>query len=52
VRAGLDADIKDLGATLKVINIIVVPALFAVVALLMAAWRRRRRMTPAHAPGR
>src|ERR1700726_2543117 len=52
VRAGLDADIKGLGATLKVINIIVVPALFAVVALLMAVWRRRRRMAPAHAPVR
>jgi ABC-type uncharacterized transport system involved in gliding motility auxiliary subunit len=52
VRAGLDADIKGLGATLKVINIIVVPALFAVVALLMAVWRRRRRMAPAHAPMR
>ena len=50
VRAGLDADIKGLGTTLKVINIIVVPALFAVVALLMAAWRRRRRMAPANAP--
>src|SRR4029077_8194865 len=52
VRAGLDADIKRLGTTLKVINIIVVPALFAVVALLMAAWRRRRRMAPANAPPR
>src|SRR6195256_2255536 len=52
VRAGLDADIKGLGATLKVINIVVVPALFAAVALLMAAWRRRRRMAPANAPPR
>ena len=42
VRAGLDADIKGLGTTLKIINIMVVPALFAVGALLMAAWRRRR----------
>ncbi|TLY72006.1 MAG: hypothetical protein E6K47_00020, partial [Gammaproteobacteria bacterium] len=50
VRAGLDADIKALGATLKIINIIVVPALFAVVALLLAAWRRRRRAAPANAP--
>ena len=42
VRAGLDADIKGLGTTLKIINIMVVPALFAVGVLLMAAWRRRR----------
>jgi ABC-type uncharacterized transport system involved in gliding motility auxiliary subunit len=50
VRAGLEQDIKGLGTTLKIINIIVVPALFAVVALLMAAWRRRRRVAPANAP--
>jgi ABC-type uncharacterized transport system involved in gliding motility auxiliary subunit len=43
VRAGLDADIKHLGTTLKVVNIIVVPALFAALALLIAYWRRRRR---------
>ncbi len=50
VRAGLDADIKRLGTTLKIINIIVVPVLFALVALLLAAWRRRQRS--AHAtPG-
>jgi ABC-type uncharacterized transport system involved in gliding motility auxiliary subunit len=48
VRAGLDADIKNLGTTLKIINIIVVPALFAALALLIAAWRRRSR-TAAHA---
>ncbi len=48
VRAGLDADIKGLGTTLKIINIIVVPALFAALALLMAAWRRRSR-NAAHA---
>jgi ABC-type uncharacterized transport system involved in gliding motility auxiliary subunit len=46
VRAGLDADIKGLGTTLKVINIILVPALFAVAALLIAVWRRRRRAAP------
>ena len=43
VRAGLDADINRLGTTLKVLNIIVVPALFALVALGLAFWRRRRR---------
>ena len=46
VRAGLDQEIKDLGHALKVINIIIVPALFAVLALLVAAWRRRRRARP------
>jgi ABC-type uncharacterized transport system involved in gliding motility auxiliary subunit len=51
VRAGLDADIKRLGTELKIINIIVVPALFAAVALLVAAWRRGRRVArPAAAP--
>ncbi|MGB9330046.1 MAG: Gldg family protein [Steroidobacteraceae bacterium] len=48
VRAGLDADIKHLGTTLKIINIIAVPALFAALALLIAAWRRRSR-NAAHA---
>ncbi|MBS0579080.1 MAG: Gldg family protein [Proteobacteria bacterium] len=43
VRAGLDADIKGLGTRLKLINIVLVPLLFALLALLVAAWRRRRR---------
>jgi ABC-type uncharacterized transport system involved in gliding motility auxiliary subunit len=43
VRAGLDADIKSLGTRLKLINIVLVPLLFAALALLAAAWRRRRR---------
>jgi ABC-type uncharacterized transport system involved in gliding motility auxiliary subunit len=42
VRAGLDADIKRLGNELKITNIIVVPALFAGLALLIAGWRRRQ----------
>jgi ABC-type uncharacterized transport system involved in gliding motility auxiliary subunit len=46
VRAGLDADIKGLGTTLKVLNIVVVPAAFALIALLLTAWRRRRRAAP------
>jgi ABC-type uncharacterized transport system involved in gliding motility auxiliary subunit len=41
VRAGLDEDIKRLGTALKILNIIVVPGIFAVLALLIAAWRRR-----------
>jgi ABC-type uncharacterized transport system involved in gliding motility auxiliary subunit len=47
VRAGLDADIKGLGTTVKIINIVVVPAVFALAALLIALWRRRRRTSVA-----
>jgi len=47
VRAGLDADIRSLGDMLKFVNIIVVPVLFVALALLIALWRRRRRL---HAP--
>ena len=43
VRAGLDEDIQRLGTTLKIIDIIVIPAAFALLALAFAAWRRRRR---------
>ena len=39
--AGLDKDIKSLGNELKFVNIVVVPVLFAVVALLIGYWRRR-----------
>jgi gliding motility-associatede transport system auxiliary component len=42
VQAGLVSDIDRLGTELKVINIIVMPALFALLALLVAAMRRRR----------
>jgi ABC-type uncharacterized transport system involved in gliding motility auxiliary subunit len=42
VQAGLVSDIDRLGTELKVINIIVMPALFALAALLIAAMRRRR----------
>ncbi|HEY6515420.1 MAG TPA: Gldg family protein [Steroidobacteraceae bacterium] len=41
VQAGLASDIDRLGAELKVINIIVMPALFALAALLIAVLRRR-----------
>ena len=51
VRAGLDADIKGLGTTVKIVNIVIVPAAFAVAALLIALWRRsRRRRMAAAAP--
>jgi ABC-type uncharacterized transport system involved in gliding motility auxiliary subunit len=47
VRAGLDQDIKSLGVELKIINIIVVPVVFAVIALLVGLARRRK-----HPPAR
>ena len=43
VRAGLDQDIKGLGAELKIVNIVVVPFAFAVIALLVGLWRRQQR---------
>lgn len=48
VRAGLDEDIRGLGTTLKFVNIIAVPALLALIALLVAAWRRTRHTSRAH----
>jgi ABC-type uncharacterized transport system involved in gliding motility auxiliary subunit len=47
VRAGLDADIRTLGTEIKIVDIIVVPAAFALLALAFAAWRRRSRSRPA-----
>jgi ABC-type uncharacterized transport system involved in gliding motility auxiliary subunit len=43
VKAGLESDIKSLGMWIKVINILLVPILFAGVAWLVAAWHRRRQ---------
>jgi ABC-type uncharacterized transport system involved in gliding motility auxiliary subunit len=43
VRAGLDQDIKGLGAKLKFINIVVAPLAFALLVLGLVAWRRTRR---------
>ncbi|HVH84465.1 MAG TPA: Gldg family protein, partial [Steroidobacteraceae bacterium] len=43
VRAGLDADISRLGTEIKIVDIIVIPAAFALLALGFAAWRRRAR---------
>ncbi|HTW38946.1 MAG TPA: Gldg family protein [Steroidobacteraceae bacterium] len=47
VRLSLDQDIDRLGNTLKIINIVVVPALFAGIALLIGWQRRRRRASAA-----
>jgi ABC-type uncharacterized transport system involved in gliding motility auxiliary subunit len=49
VRAGLNENIERLGTTLKIINIVLVPLLFAVLALAVWLWRRRRRAPPTHA---
>jgi ABC-type uncharacterized transport system involved in gliding motility auxiliary subunit len=46
VRAGLEEDIKGLGTTVKLINIIVVPVVFALAVLLIAIWRKQQRMAP------
>ncbi|MGP8035483.1 MAG: GldG family protein [Steroidobacteraceae bacterium] len=42
VRAGLEENIQRLGTTLKIVDIIVIPAAFALLALGFAMWRRRR----------
>jgi len=43
VRAGLDQEIRQLGGTLKFIDIIVAPLLLSILVGLIAAWRRRRQ---------
>jgi ABC-type uncharacterized transport system involved in gliding motility auxiliary subunit len=43
VRRGLDEEIEALGTRLKLLNIVAVPALLSVVALVALALRRRRR---------
>ena len=48
VQAGLASDIDKLGTELKVIDIIVMPALFALAALLIAGLRRRPRAAVAN----
>jgi len=43
VKSGLENDIKALGMWMKFLNIIVVPAAFALAALFVGMWHRRRR---------
>jgi ABC-type uncharacterized transport system involved in gliding motility auxiliary subunit len=43
VRLNLEQDIRGLGTLLKVVNILLVPALVAVIAVLIAVLRKRRR---------
>lgn len=42
VRVGLDQEIRALGNELKFFNIVLWPALFAVIAMIVAIWRRKR----------
>ena len=42
-RAGLDKDIKALGWKVKLVNMLLMPALIISVGLLVALWRKRRR---------
>jgi ABC-type uncharacterized transport system involved in gliding motility auxiliary subunit len=49
VRLGLDQDITGLGNLLKVLNIIVVPVIFALIALAIG-FRRKWRAAPATPP--
>jgi ABC-type uncharacterized transport system involved in gliding motility auxiliary subunit len=49
VRRDLDASIESLGTTLKIINIGLVPALVALLALLASLWRSARRRREASA---
>ena len=42
-RAGLDKDIKALGWKVKLVNMLLMPALIIAVGLLVALWRKRRR---------
>jgi ABC-type uncharacterized transport system involved in gliding motility auxiliary subunit len=51
VRAGLDADIRRLGTEIKIVDIIVIPTAFALLALGFAAWRRRARRRSAAEQG-
>jgi ABC-type uncharacterized transport system involved in gliding motility auxiliary subunit len=43
VRLGLDQDITSLGNRLKIVNIVVVPLVFVIIAVLFALWRRSKR---------
>jgi ABC-type uncharacterized transport system involved in gliding motility auxiliary subunit len=43
VRLGLDQDITNLGTAIKIVNIVIVPLLFAVAAVGFALWRRKKR---------
>jgi ABC-type uncharacterized transport system involved in gliding motility auxiliary subunit len=46
VRRNLDQSIEQLGTTLKLVNIVIVPLLVTVIALAVVFVRRRRKVTP------
>jgi ABC-type uncharacterized transport system involved in gliding motility auxiliary subunit len=46
VRAGLDQDITNLGTAIKVVNIVLVPLAFALIAVVIGVVRRKRLVTP------
>ncbi|HEX4586113.1 MAG TPA: Gldg family protein [Burkholderiaceae bacterium] len=50
VKLGLDRDIQSLGSRLKLIDIVLAPAAFALLALLAAVVARRRRRAAAAMP--
>jgi hypothetical protein len=50
VRADLNADIQGLGTTVKVVNVVVVPLLFALIALGFALLRRNANRAPSTRP--
>jgi len=43
VRSGLNEDIRGLGNRIKFVNIVLMPAIFALIALFIALWRRKRQ---------
>lgn len=47
VRHELDQDITALGNRLKLVNIVIAPVAFAILALLASLWRKRRRRSRA-----
>jgi len=51
VRAGLDKDIKSLGNWLKLINIVIVPIFFALIALAFTVLRRQKHNAAPAAAG-
>jgi ABC-type uncharacterized transport system involved in gliding motility auxiliary subunit len=43
IEANVDADIKSLGFVVKIVNLLLMPAIIVGLGLLVALWRKRRR---------